>query len=70
MRSNGATRAKFEVPALSAVSKTAPYFNDGRHKTLSETIKFMWEFQAKNAGNPSTPTAAQISDLGAFLNAL
>lgn len=62
--------AKFKVPALRAVSQTAPYFADGRYKTLAETVKYMWEFQTKKAGNPSSPTAAQTKDLVAYLDAL
>ena len=58
------------VPALRAVSQTAPYFNDGRYKKLDEVVKYMWEFQTKKAGKPSSPTAAQTKDLIAYLDAL
>src|SRR5262245_55553446 len=34
----------FKVPSLRNVSKTAPYFHDGRFKTLDETVGFMWDF--------------------------
>ena len=61
---------KFKVPALRAVGTTAPYFNDGRFATLAEATKYMWEFQTKKAGEPSTPTAAELSDLVAYLSAL
>ncbi|MDX2223024.1 MAG: cytochrome c peroxidase [Rhodospirillaceae bacterium] len=60
----------FKVPALWAVAQTAPYYHDGRYKTLEETAKYMWEFQTKKAGTPSTPTPAQLSDLVAYLKAL
>lgn len=61
---------KFKVPALWSVSKTGPWFHDGRYKTLDEAVKFMWEFQTKKAGAPSSPTATELSDLVAYLNAL
>lgn len=61
---------KFKVPALWAVSQTAPYFHDGRTKALPEAVKMMWEAQKKKAGKPGSPTAAQVADLVAYLNAL
>jgi len=61
---------KFKVPALWAVSQTAPYLHDGRTKTLPEAVKTMWEAQKKKAGNPGSPSAAQVADLVAYLNAL
>ncbi len=61
---------KFKVPALWAVSKTGPYFHDGRTKDLSEAVKMMWEAQKKKSGKPGSPTAAQVADLVAYLNAL
>lgn len=64
------TDGKFKVPALRAVSQTAPYFHDGRAKTLDQAIKTMWEFQAAKAGHPSSPTKRQVKDLVAYLNAL
>ncbi|MCC6914911.1 MAG: c-type cytochrome [Rhodospirillaceae bacterium] len=60
----------FKVPALHAVSLTAPYFHDGRYKGLAEAVRYMWEVQAAKAGSPSKPTDAQMSDLLAYLNAL
>lgn len=60
----------FKVPALWAVAQTAPYYHDGRYKTLEETAKYMWEFQTKKAGTPSSPTPAQLADLVAYLKAL
>jgi cytochrome c peroxidase len=61
---------KFKVPALRAVSKTAPYFHDGRYKTLKETVRYMWTFQAAKSQRSSEPTDAQLNDLVAYLNAL
>lgn len=66
----GGAAAKFKVPALRVVSQTAPYFNDGRYKTLQETVKYMWEFGTKKNGKASTPTEAQINDIVAYLNVL
>jgi len=61
---------KFKVPALHAVSVTAPYFHDGRYKSLGEAVRYMWEFQAAKGGKPSKPTDAQVDDLVSYLNAL
>jgi cytochrome c peroxidase len=61
---------KFKVPALWAVSKTAPYLRDGRTADLAGVVKTMWEAQAKKAGKPSSPTPALVNDLVAYLNAL
>jgi len=62
---------KFKVPALWAVSKTGPWFHDGRYKTLAEAVRVMWEFQAKKVGStPATPSDAQMADLLAYLNEL
>ena len=35
----------FKVPSLRNVSKTAPYFHDGRHKTLEAAVRYMTFFQ-------------------------
>jgi len=64
------TGGKFKVPSLWAVSATAPYFHDGRTKTLAEAAKTMWEFAAKKNGKPASPTQAQLDDLLAYLNSL
>jgi len=60
---------KFKVPSLWAVSKTAPYFHDGRAMTLVEATKAMWVFNAAKTKGPA-PTDAQIADIVAYLNAL
>src|SRR6478735_269980 len=44
----------FKVPALRNVARTAPYFHDGRFKTLEETVAFMWEFYKKKADSKDT----------------
>jgi cytochrome c peroxidase len=61
---------KFKVPALRAVSKTAPYFHDGRYKTLKEAVRYMWSFRAAKSKRPSDPTDTQLNDLVAYLSAL
>jgi cytochrome c peroxidase len=61
----------FKVPSLRAVSKTAPYYHNGRYKTLAETTAAMWDHYQKkqNTGKPAA-TPAQIADLVAYLEAL
>ncbi len=64
------TGGKFKVASLWAVSQTAPYFHDGRTKTLSDAAKAMWEMSTKKAGKQTSPTAAELADVVAYLNAL
>jgi len=60
----------FKVPSLRNVSKTAPYFHDGRFKTLDETVAFMWDFYKKKNDSKDTLSDAEKRDLVAFLRAL
>ena len=60
----------FKVPSLRSVSKTAPYFHDGRFKTLEEAATFMFEFQAKKTNSDARLSDAERTDLVAFLRAL
>ena len=60
----------FKVPSLRAIARTAPYFHDGRFKTLEETASFMFDFYAKKAGTTDTLSDAEKRDLVAFLRAL
>jgi cytochrome c peroxidase len=60
----------FKVPALRNASKTAPYFHDGRFKTLEETADFMFEFYKKKVDSKDTLNDAEKRDLVAFLRAL
>jgi cytochrome c peroxidase len=60
----------FKVPSLRAVSQTAPYFHDGRFKTLDETVTFMWDFYKKKADSKDTLSDAEKRDIVAFLRAL
>ncbi len=64
------TGAKFKVPALWAVSQTAPYFHDGRTESLEDAAKAMWAVSTKKAGTASDPTDKEIADLLAYLNSL
>jgi len=59
----------FKVPSLRAVSRTAPYFHDGRYATLEETVRAMWAY-LKKAGAQDTLSDEEIRDLVAFLNIL
>ena len=58
------------MPSLRAIARTAPYFHDGRFKTLEETASFMFDFYAKKAGTTDTLSDAEKRDLVAFLRAL
>lgn len=60
----------FKVPSLRNVSKTGPYFHDGRFKTLEETVTFMWDFYKKKSDSTDTLSDADKRDLVAFLRAL
>lgn len=59
----------FKIPSLRAVSQTAPYFHDGRYKTLEEATRFMWEYVQK-AGTTEQLTEEDLKDLVAFLRIL
>jgi cytochrome c peroxidase len=60
----------FKVPSLRSVARTAPYFHDGRFKTLEETATFMFEFFKKKTGSAETLGENELRDLVAFLRAL
>jgi cytochrome c peroxidase len=60
---------KFKVPSLRAVSRTAPYFHDGRFATLEQAVQFMWQYVQK-AGTSEKLTDADLSDLVEFLKIL
>lgn len=60
----------FKVPSLRNVAKTAPYFHDGRFKTLDETVAFMWEAFKKKTASKDTLSDAEKRDIVAFLSAL
>ena len=55
----------FKVPSLRNIAKTAPYFHDGSVATLEEAITMMADHQLGK-----TLTAAQVSSIATFLNAL
>ena len=60
---------KFKVPSLRVVSRTAPYFHDGRFATLDEAVRFMWGYQQK-AGTTEKLTDNDLRDLVEFLKIL
>lgn len=59
----------FKVPSLRAVSLTAPYFHDGRHATLDQTVRAMWQYVQK-AGTTEKLTDQDLSDLVEYLKIL
>ena len=60
----------FKVPSLRNVSKTAPYFHDGRFKTLDEAVAFMSDFYVKKTAGAAKLTDAEKRDIVEFLKAL
>jgi cytochrome c peroxidase len=60
---------KFKVPSLRSVSRTGPYFHDGRYRTLEEAVGAMWEYVQK-AGTTEKLTDDDVRDLVAFLRIL
>lgn len=60
----------FKVPSLRSVARTAPYFHDGRFKTLEETAEFMFEFFKKKTDSKEMLSDSEKRDLVAFLRAL
>jgi cytochrome c peroxidase len=59
----------FKVPSLRSVSRTGPYFHDGRYQTLEQAVRAMWEYVQK-AGTTETLTDDDIRDLVEFLKVL
>lgn len=68
----------FKAPSLRSVSKTAPYFHDGRFKTLEEAVdamsygavSLMTDAYRRKAGVSDSLSDAEKSDIAAFLKAL
>jgi cytochrome c peroxidase len=68
----------FKAPSLRSVSRTAPYFHDGRFKTLDEAVNamsygavtLMTDAYRRKAGVSDTLTDAEKRDIVAFLKAL
>ena len=70
---HGHLEGAFKVPSLRGVSKTAPYFHDGRFATLEEVVRFYNAPQAKVDGvelDPIHLSDAEVADLVAFLEIL
>ncbi len=55
----------FKVPTLRNIALTAPYFHNGKVKTLEEAVKIMAKLQLDK-----DLTQQQVDDITAFLNAL
>jgi cytochrome c peroxidase len=60
---------KFKVPSLRTVSRTAPYFHDGRYATLESTVQAMWEYVQK-AGTSEKLSDDDLRDLVEYLKIL
>ena len=60
---------KFKVPSLRSVSRTAPYFHDGRYQTLEQAIQAMWEYVQK-AGTSEKLTDDDLRDLVEYVKTL
>ena len=58
-------RHKYRVPTLRNVALTAPYFHNGKVRTLDEAVRAMAPSQLAK-----TVTDSQVADVVAFLNAL
>lgn len=59
----------FKAPSLRVVSRTAPYFHDGRYATLEQAVRAMWEYIEK-AGTTEKLTDNDLRDLVEFLKIL
>jgi cytochrome c peroxidase len=62
---NEADKMMFKVPTLRNIALTAPYFHNGKVKTLDEAVRVMAKTQLDKNLDPQ-----QIADVVAFLNAL
>ena len=62
---NEADRHKYRVPTLRNIALTAPYFHNGRVKTLEEAVRVMAPSQLHKQLSDD-----QVADVVAFLNAL
>lgn len=66
-------RGAFKVPTLRLVSKTGPYFHDGRFETLEDVVRFYDSPDLRFDGVKQEPlnlTDEQVRDLVAFLKVL
>jgi cytochrome c peroxidase len=59
----------FKIPSLRVVSRTAPYFHDGRYATLEQSVRAMWQYMQK-AGTTEKLTDAELNDLVEFMKIL
>ena len=61
---------KFKVPSLRVVSRTAPYFHDGRFATLEQVVPIMWATTLQKTGKTEPLSQTDISDIVEFLKIL
>lgn len=59
----------FKIPSLRVVSRTAPYFHDGRYATLDQSVRAMWEYM-KKAGTTEKLSDTDLNDLVEFMKIL
>ena len=57
------------MPSLRSVSRTGPYFHDGRYQTLEQAVRAMWEYMQK-AGTTEKLSDDDLRDLVEFLTTL
>ena len=62
---NAADAHMYKVPTLRNIALTAPYFHNGKVKTLEDAVRVMGKVQLDKDLTP-----AQIADIASFLNAL
>src|SRR5215475_1194699 len=70
-----AMQGAFKTPTLRSITLTAPYFHDGRAKTLDEAVDFMLKGGIKNPHldeklKPRTISKEERGQLMAFLKSL
>lgn len=65
LTNNPADKMVFKVPMLRDVARTAPYFHDGKVKSLEEAVTLMAELQLGRNLDKKT-----VSDIVAFLNSM
>jgi len=62
---NSADAHLFKVPTLRNIALTAPYFHNGKVKSLADAVRIMAKLQLNK-----DLSEAQVEDIGAFLNGL
>ena len=62
---NEADKHLFKVPTLRNIALTAPYFHNGKIRTLEDAVRIMGKLQLNK-----DLTDDQVNDVAAFLNSL